>query len=195
MRSQAICACSPLLIAWWSRLSEPRSHSTLRHYLIQQQMAVTTCRVNALYGKIKQKRRFARCDIIPEQIICQTQVVALLTATILFALWKCWSSAHHRLPRTCSESVRCGVRAVQNAWFTLVSDSTKCESVLWNIVSRHCFPAAKSNWKQAVMQNRQFKQVSSGRLEAQAGQLHVSACAASRAQAPIHIYLWPGWHS
>lgn len=33
------------------------------------------------------------------------------------------------------------------------------------------------------------------RLDAQPSRLHLSACAASRAPAPIHIYLWPGRHS
>lgn len=73
------------------RLSEPRSPSAPRHYLIKEQMAVTACRLNALYGETKRKSRFASCDIVLRAILfpySPNTDCCFTTITILFALWK-----------------------------------------------------------------------------------------------------------
>lgn len=170
------------------RLSEPRSPSTPRHYLIIQQMAA--CRLNALHGKTKQKSRFASCDIVPRasssphspNTDCRFTPICILFAPWKFLVFRTSEAAEDvqgvsLLWRTC-----CGSLIHFGKWLISVWVGKM------NRASHHCSRPAKSNGRQTVMQNRQFKQLPSGRL-------HLSACAASRAQAPIHIYLWPCWHS
>lgn len=148
------------------RLSEPRSPSTPRHYPIKQQMAVTACHLNALYGETKRKSRFASCDIVPRAILfpysSNTESPCFTAITILFALWKLQVVQGVSLLRR-TDSLR------------LIHFGEWLKSVIGIVFPHHCFPPAESNWQQTVMQNRQFNRSLQVRRTTQSASL-ISLC-------------------